>query len=54
MGTVRVLDDAAKADLIDLPSALARLQAFGYYLDAKLLQLLLDRHSARLRRKNER
>ena len=54
IGTVRVLDDAAEADLIDLPAALDRLQAFGFYLDAKLMQFLLDRHSARVRRKSER
>ena len=54
IGTVRVLDDAADAGLIDLPAALDRLQAFGFYLDAKLMQFLLDRHSARVRRKSER
>jgi predicted nucleic acid-binding protein len=54
IGTVRVLDDAAEADLIDLPAALERLQAFGFYLDAKLTQFLLDRQAARPRRKEER
>jgi predicted nucleic acid-binding protein len=54
IGTVRVLDDAAEAGLIDLPAALERLQAFGFYLDAKLMQFLLDRHSARVRHKSER
>lgn len=29
IGTVRVLDDAADLRLVDLPSALSRLQAFG-------------------------
>jgi len=53
IGTVRVLDDAAEADLVDLPAALKRLQAFGFYLDTKLMQLLLERHSARRQRKNE-
>src|SRR6266516_3621555 len=38
IGTVRVLDDAAEAGLVDLPTTLQRLQAFGFYLDAKLLQ----------------
>jgi hypothetical protein len=47
------LDDAAEADLVDLPAALERLQAFGFYLDKKLVQLLLERHSARRQRKNE-
>jgi len=54
IGTVRVLDDAAEAGLVDLPDALKRLQAFGFYLDAKLMQLLLERHSTRLRRNNEK
>ena len=53
IGTVRVLDDAAEAGLVDLPAALTRLQAFGFYLDTKLMQLLLERHSARRQRKNE-
>ena len=53
IGTVRVLDDAAEADLVDLPAALERLQALGFYLDKKLMQLLLERHSARRQRKNE-
>jgi predicted nucleic acid-binding protein len=53
IGTVRVLDDAAEAGLVDLPTVLPQLQAFGFYLDAKLLQFLLDRNSARERRKTE-
>jgi predicted nucleic acid-binding protein len=53
IGTLRVLDDAAEADLVDLPSVLQRLQAFGFYLDGKLLQFLLDRDSARWRRRTE-
>ena len=51
IGTVRVLDDAAEADLVDLPAALERLRAFGFYLDKKLMHLLLERHSARRQRK---
>jgi predicted nucleic acid-binding protein len=53
IGTVRVLDDAAEAGVVDLPTTLQRLQALGFYLDAKLLQFLLDRNSARERRKTE-
>lgn len=53
IGTMRVLDDAAEAGLVDLPSALSRLQAFGFYLDARLLQFLLDRNSERERRKTK-
>jgi len=47
IGTVRVLDDAAEAGLLDLPDALSRLQGFGFYIDNKLLQFLLSRHSVR-------
>lgn len=53
IGTVRVLDDAADLRLVDLPSALSRLQAFGFYLDTKLLQFLLDRDSTRKQRKTK-
>ncbi|HVH69919.1 MAG TPA: DUF3368 domain-containing protein [Candidatus Dormibacteraeota bacterium] len=53
IGTVRVLDDAAEAGLVDLPAALSRLQAVGFYLDTKLLQFLLDRDSLRERRKTK-
>ena len=44
IGTVRVLADAAEAGLLDLPDALQRLQALGFYLDTRLMQLLLSRH----------
>ena len=53
IGTVRVLDDAAEAGLLDLPDALSRLQGFGFYLDNNLLQFLLDRHSVRERLKEK-
>ena len=53
IGTVRVLDDAAEAGLLDLPAALSRLQGFGFYLDNKLLQFLLDRDSVRQRLKKK-
>ncbi|HXX23749.1 MAG TPA: DUF3368 domain-containing protein [Terriglobia bacterium] len=48
IGTLRVLDDAALAGLVDLPEALKRLRAAGFYLDAALVQFLLDRHSQRI------
>jgi len=47
IGTLRVLDDAAMAGLLDLPEALQRLQAAGFYLDPTLKQFLLDRHLGR-------
>lgn len=53
IGTMRVLDDAAEAGLVDLPTALSRLQAFGFYLDTRLSQFLLDRNSERERRKTK-
>lgn len=53
IGTVRVLDDGAEAGLVNLPGALSQLQEAGFYLDTKLLQFLLDRDSARERRKTK-
>jgi predicted nucleic acid-binding protein len=53
IGTVRVLDDAAEAGLVNLPSALSQLREFGFYVDTKLLQFLLDRDSERQRRKTK-
>jgi predicted nucleic acid-binding protein len=50
IGTLRVLDDAAEEGLVDLSTALSRLQGFGFYLDTRLLQFLLDRDSARRRK----
>ncbi len=47
IGTVRVLYDAAEAGLVDLPKALGQLETAGFYLDAKLVQFLLDQHSRR-------
>lgn len=53
IGTVRVLDDAAEVGLVDLPTALSHLQAFGFYLDTSLSQFLLNRDSERQRRKTK-
>ncbi len=47
IGTVRVLDDAAEAGLLSLPETLQQLREAGFYLDAKLVQYLLDRQSRR-------
>ncbi len=54
IGTVRVLYDAAESGLVDLPEALERLQAAGFYLDAKLVQFLLDQHYKRAGGKTSR
>ena len=51
IGTVRILDDAAEADLLNLPDVLRRLRAFGFYIDDKLVQFLMERHSERERTK---
>jgi hypothetical protein len=51
IGTLRVLDDAAVVGLVDLPEALRRLLAAGFYLDSTLVQFLLDRHFQRIRGK---
>ena len=45
IGTLRVLADAAEIGLVDLPQALQRLQAAGFYMDAKLAQFLLERRA---------
>ncbi len=51
IGTVRILDDAAEADLLILPDVLERLRAFGFYIDGKLVRFLMERHTARERTK---
>jgi predicted nucleic acid-binding protein len=48
IGTLRVLADAAEIGLVDLPQALQRLQAAGFYMDAKLAQFLLERRAKRI------
>ena len=47
IGTARVLDDAAEAGLLSLPQTLQQLREAGFYLDAKLVQYLLDRQGRR-------
>jgi predicted nucleic acid-binding protein len=47
IGTVRVLDDAAVAGLLNLPETLEQLRDAGFYLDPKLVQFLLDGQSRR-------
>jgi predicted nucleic acid-binding protein len=49
IGTLGILRRAARLDLIDLPSALARLQQTTFYVHPELIQSLLDED---LRRKN--
>jgi predicted nucleic acid-binding protein len=47
IGTLRVLEDAARLGLIDLPLALQRLRQTTFRASAKLLQAMLDRDAAR-------
>jgi predicted nucleic acid-binding protein len=47
MGTPGVLRTAARLDLIDLPSALARLQQTTFYVDPELIRSLLVEDAAR-------
>jgi predicted nucleic acid-binding protein len=48
IGTLRVLADAAEIGLVDLPQALQRLQAAGFYMDANLAQFVLERCAKRI------
>ncbi|MGB2639175.1 MAG: hypothetical protein WAN32_09525 [Candidatus Acidiferrum sp.] len=50
--TVRILDDAAETDFVNLPECLQKLRDLGFYLDERLVEFLLQRHSARERRKS--
>jgi predicted nucleic acid-binding protein len=47
MGTLGVLRIAARLDLIDLPSDLARLQQTTFYVDPELIHSLLEEDAAR-------
>ena len=47
IGTLGVLEEAAVRGLIDLPTALARLQATTFYASAALFEALLARDAAR-------
>jgi predicted nucleic acid-binding protein len=47
IGTLRVLDEAAQRQLIDLPEVLAKLKETTFYVSPNLVQWLLDRHEKR-------
>ena len=51
IGTLRVLEDAAQLDLIDLPIVLQKLQQTTFRASPKLLQGMLDRDAVRKIRK---
>jgi predicted nucleic acid-binding protein len=50
IGTLGILRRAAQLDLIDLPSALARLQQTSFYASADLIRSLLDEDAQRRNR----
>jgi predicted nucleic acid-binding protein len=45
IGTLRVLDDAAQAGLLNLAETLDALQRSGFYVDRRLLEEILKRHA---------
>jgi predicted nucleic acid-binding protein len=47
MGTLRVLELAAEHGLLDLPAAIAALQATSFYVPAFVIQEMLARDAAR-------
>jgi len=47
IGALRVLDEAARRQLIDLPEVLRKLKETTFYLSPDLMQWLLDRHKKR-------
>jgi len=49
IGTLGVLRRAAQFDLVDLPSALARLQQTTFYVHPDLIRSLLDEDAQRKR-----
>ena len=51
IGTLGVLRRAAQLDLINLPSALARLQQTTFYVDPELIRSLLDEDAQRRNRR---
>lgn len=53
IGTVRVLDDAAEAGLLNIEDALQRLESSGFYLDANLVRFIKDRDAKRSARKTQ-
>ena len=54
IGTVRILDDAAELGLLELLGVVERLRGFGFYIDHKLVQFLMERHSERERGKKRK
>jgi len=49
IGTLGVLRNAARADLLALPEALSKLQRTNFYVAVELIQSLLEEDSARRR-----
>ncbi|MGA9669516.1 MAG: DUF3368 domain-containing protein, partial [Terracidiphilus sp.] len=49
IGTLGVLRNAARANLLDLPQALAKLKETNFYVASVLIQSLLEEDAARLK-----
>lgn len=47
IGTLGVLRNAARANLLQLPEALAKLQSTSFFVSANLIRILLDEDAAR-------
>jgi hypothetical protein len=47
MGTLRVLELAAERGLLDLPTAIAKLQTTSFYAPAAIIREMLARDTAR-------
>jgi predicted nucleic acid-binding protein len=47
IGTLGILREASRRDMIDLPAALARLQSTSFYVAPELIRSLLDEDAAR-------
>jgi predicted nucleic acid-binding protein len=54
LGTLGILDEAAARGLLDLPAALTRLQATNFRVTREMVQVLLDRDTARKRQQEWR
>ena len=54
IGTLGVLRNAARANLLDLPETLAKLKKSNFYVASELIQSLLEEDAARLKNSSPR
>jgi predicted nucleic acid-binding protein len=54
IGTLGVLRNAARANLLDLPETLAKLRKSNFYVASELIQSLLEEDAARLKNSSPR